>query len=405
MALLAAASGTSLAADYYVVVPVPRHARATDIKVALNAYSLPEGQVGHAYAGFDFSALLQVSGDPSFSAGGVRWAVTGGVLPAGLTLSADGKLSGTPTAAGAADFAVSATYKTKTGEQTYQALITQLNVTLAGATPASVEVGSDYSLSLRDYLSVTGDPAYAADDVTWSLTEGTLPPGLRLGAGGVIAGTSTAVFDSPFSVRATYKGEAGTQTYLIRALPRAARFDASTLSGWAAGLTLPSTNTALNADGTVWTVNARPAGKTANSIAIQTNAKRMPDIGYVEVVTTTTSSWVQMVGATDGKQNGIALDGPGCNRNSTYVASCTSVSGSWAGARIGLKFEKAAGRVTVYRNGVQVFTQTGVSDPIQRLVISDRDSPVSAVSRTFTIFNKPPTWQYAPAGAQPFGMD
>ncbi len=99
-ALLAAASFSAFASDYFVVVPVPsRSATAGNILVTLNGYTLPTGVVGRAYAGFDFNTVLQVLGDPAYSQSSVRWSVASGALPAGLSLSADGKLSGAPTAA------------------------------------------------------------------------------------------------------------------------------------------------------------------------------------------------------------------------------------------------------------------------------------------------------------------
>jgi hypothetical protein len=62
--------------------------------------SLPNGTVGVAYA----ATTLQASGGD----GSYTWSVTGGALPAGLTLSSGGVLSGTPTASGPFTFTVQA---------------------------------------------------------------------------------------------------------------------------------------------------------------------------------------------------------------------------------------------------------------------------------------------------------
>lgn len=61
--------------------------------------SLPGGTVGTAY-----SQALAADGTAPIS-----WSVTSGALPAGLTLSSDGKITGTPTAAGTSTFTVTAT--------------------------------------------------------------------------------------------------------------------------------------------------------------------------------------------------------------------------------------------------------------------------------------------------------
>jgi len=119
-ALIAAASVPALASDYYLVVPVPNRTATTgNIVVTLNAYSLPWASVGSTYAGFDFNTVLQVAGDPNFAPAGVTWSVAGGALPAGLALSRDGKLSGTPTGPGINPVQVKAEYKGKSATQAY----------------------------------------------------------------------------------------------------------------------------------------------------------------------------------------------------------------------------------------------------------------------------------------------
>ncbi|KVP39663.1 putative Ig domain-containing protein [Burkholderia ubonensis] len=184
-ALLAATLTPAVASQYYVVVPVPnRTPSAGNLLVSLNAYNLPQGLVGEVYAGFNFNTVLQVLGDPSFSASNVRWSVVGGALPAGLSLSADGRLSGTPTAAAASNFQVMAAYKTKAGQQTYTVTVNNLVVSLGQATLPDGKQGAAYSYDLKQNLSISGDEAYSGSGVTWSVTSGSLPAGLSLGANG-----------------------------------------------------------------------------------------------------------------------------------------------------------------------------------------------------------------------------
>jgi hypothetical protein len=216
-ALLAVSSMSALASDYFVVVPVPnRSATAGNILVTLNGYSLPTGVIGRAYAGFDFNSVLQVLGDPGYSASSVRWSVVAGALPAGLTLSADGKLTGFPTAAATSSFQVMAAYKTKAGEQAYQVLVSDVSIVLAAdsAMPAGVQ-GAQYSYDLKSRLNVTGDAQYTPAQVSWALASGSLPAGLQLNSNGTITGIPNAEGTFPFTVRAAYLSKTGQANYQV----------------------------------------------------------------------------------------------------------------------------------------------------------------------------------------------
>lgn len=216
-AALLAAAGTASAGSYYVVVPLAGKAQLlAGIRVDLSSYALPVGLVGLAYAPFEFNQVLRVTGDPDFSGRLVSWSIASGALPAGLTLSRDGRLSGTPSAAGTSSFVLRATYKTRTGEQSYQVAVNSLVVALAQAQlPAGVQ-GAPYSFDLKTSLSVAGDSGYTGAGVTWSVSSGSLPAGLALGADGVITGTPSAEnAGTPFTIQAVYKSRAGQQAYQV----------------------------------------------------------------------------------------------------------------------------------------------------------------------------------------------
>ena len=66
---------------------------------AITTTSLSDGEVGTAY-----SQKLEATGDPT-----ITWSVTSGLLPDGLNLSEDGKITGTPTIEGESTFTVTAT--------------------------------------------------------------------------------------------------------------------------------------------------------------------------------------------------------------------------------------------------------------------------------------------------------
>jgi alpha-tubulin suppressor-like RCC1 family protein len=89
--------------------------------VSLTAAQLPSAYLGKPYAAYDFKPLLKVSNEQTPDKVLASWSVTG-TLPAGLALSADGVLSGTPTALTAeagAPFTLVATYRENIGQQAY----------------------------------------------------------------------------------------------------------------------------------------------------------------------------------------------------------------------------------------------------------------------------------------------
>lgn len=88
--------------------------------VSLAAATLPEATVGQTYS-FDFKPLLSVTGDPSYSGPSqAQFLVGSGLLPAGLSLSNSGVLTGTPTAPVSGQiFSVVAEYRGNQSAQSY----------------------------------------------------------------------------------------------------------------------------------------------------------------------------------------------------------------------------------------------------------------------------------------------
>lgn len=127
------------------------------------------------------------------------FAVTAGTLPPGLTLSADGTLSGTPTESNQFDFTITATDSGgQTGSQAYQVFISFPNFSM-GPAPVAGTVGVPYSHTV---IAGGGNPPY-----TWGRFSGMLPPGITM-SGGVLSGTPTAagVFNFALVARDTTTG-------------------------------------------------------------------------------------------------------------------------------------------------------------------------------------------------------
>jgi uncharacterized repeat protein (TIGR03803 family) len=129
------------------------------------------------------------------AAGTVTYAVTAGLLPAGLTLTGN-QISGTPTANGSYTFTLSATDAAGcTTSRAYTWTVACPVLTLAPATFADVSTG----VALTRTLSLGGGPVLP---VTYTATAGALPTGLSI-ASNLITGTPTATGTFSFTISAT----------------------------------------------------------------------------------------------------------------------------------------------------------------------------------------------------------
>ncbi len=168
---------------------------------------LPAGRVGDAYS----TQLTAAGGVPPY-----RWTATG--VPAGLSLSAAGVLSGTPTVAGSFTLNVTVTDSAQGSvSQNFALTIATPPVAITTASLASGTVGAAYAAT----LAATGGQA----PYSWSLAAGALPAGVTLSAGGELRGTPTAPGTFNFTARVTdSRGEQATRalsvTIALPALPR-----------------------------------------------------------------------------------------------------------------------------------------------------------------------------------------
>jgi len=156
--------------------------------------TMATGVVGAAYS----QSLAATGGN-----GVYVWSISAGALPAGLELTPDGTISGTPTVADTSTFTVQVASAGQTAMREMSIRIQNpwLYVDTQGL-PSHV-VGTEYGHTLE---ARGGDGTYA-----WSILDGTLPVGLELSTVGTISGTPTVAGESTFTVHVASGGREATE--------------------------------------------------------------------------------------------------------------------------------------------------------------------------------------------------
>ncbi len=191
--------------------------------VTITTSTLPAGQVGVAY-----STLLVASGGTT----PYSWSLGSGILPAGLSLSTGGTLSGTPTAAGSFTFTVKVTDSTTPTAQTATKSLTF--IAAAANPPVQITTTSVPAGQVSVAYSTTLQATEGTTPYTWSITSGSLPVGLTLSAGGTISGTPTTTGSSSFTVKVTDSGSPATSATASFSITISAGSGYSVLLNWTA---------------------------------------------------------------------------------------------------------------------------------------------------------------------------
>lgn len=380
--LAATLSSSVLASDYYVVVPVKNRVGTQQIQVALATASVPSGIAGSAYTGFDFNQALQVTGDANFSPAGVTWSVTGGALPAGLSLSSGGLLTGAPTTAGTYSFTLTATYKTVGGTQSYSLVVSQqiFSASLTADSSATFgPVGLNTSVTKTFTFRNTGNQTLTGVYATGGTSGFSMPVNLcgTSGAQKSIAVGATCNVSMTFNASApgtypatlkVYSTAAGSPTSLSLSGTAQGTY-ASLTSGSAAmylgsvvqGATAPTSSWSFKNNGNLpmtlsvgglsspFSVSSNTCSSTApgssctitvsmstasaysaNSQAVTISGSDVPLSGYMVNGTVTAASGIYIVDATYGGNRGLTT-----GNRTTYVSglcngltTCTIAAGS-----------------------------------------------------------------------------
>ena len=158
-----------------------------DYKLTIKAVNpkITTKKLADAATGKEYSADLEATGTPP-----ITWSATG--LPAGLSIDASGRISGTPTAYGKFNVKVKAANAGKTASKSLKLNVLSAPVFREEALKDGKE-GSKYT------ATITAD---GTATITYSVSAGTLPGGLTLNPKGKLSGTPTAAGTFTFTVKA-----------------------------------------------------------------------------------------------------------------------------------------------------------------------------------------------------------
>jgi hypothetical protein len=223
--------------------------------LTITTTSLPNGTIGTSYS----QTLTAVGGSGTLS-----WVVRvlSGTLPAGLSLSAQGQITGTPTAGGTFPFQVLVT-DAATNLTATQSLSITITAALTVTTPSPLPngtIGVSYSQTLQ---ATGGTPPYH-----WSATG--LPAGLTLDPNtGILSGIPTAAGASTISVTLTDAAQPqGTAIAQLMLTIGALAISPASLPGGFVGISYSATMTVTgNPTPLTWAVaiGTLPAGLNLNA--------------------------------------------------------------------------------------------------------------------------------------------
>ena len=189
-------SGTPTVVDTFIFIVKASNEAGEDRKTlsitvmpeipVITTTTLPNGMVKTAYN----QQLTHISTS-------AVWSVDSGSMPTGLTLDANGLISGIPTVVGTFTFIVKASNETGENRKGFSLTIKEEPIlpTILTSTLLDGTVGTAYVAT----LTANGDAP-----ITWSIESGSLPPGLTLTSStGEISGTPTVANTFSFVIKAT----------------------------------------------------------------------------------------------------------------------------------------------------------------------------------------------------------
>jgi hypothetical protein len=360
---------------------------------AITTAILPPGIVG-----VDYSLTLAASG--GFGAGTYKFSVSSGALPGGITLSSGGTLSGTPTAIDGSwlnfGFTVQVTSTDAvgdvlTGTWTPVMWIYATPQTIAPTSLPNGVLGAAYPA--QTITSSGGNAGNLGYIYTFSLSSGTLPPGITLstasspgsGGTGTLSGTPTASGTFNFTLQVTSGGDGvptltGTQAYAVTIYTPLAVNPGSASSG-TVGVGYSQAFTAAGAGGAstyTWSVTsgALPPGLTLSAAGVLSGT---PTASSSYAITVQVSSVVPGVGVFTASQVFTVT---------IYSDPPLTISGSLGGGTVGVPYSTALGAAGGY--GPSTYTFSIVSGALPSGITLTAGgtllgTPAAVATSTFTV--------------------
>lgn len=158
-----------------------------------------------AFAGIDYEAWLMAE---NYS-GQIEWSVVSNSLPAGLTLTSEGRIYGVPSATGTNTFTVRLTDENTSVEKELTIVVNPgLEITTGEVLPTGTQ-GEYYEVQLG---AQGGEPPF-----NWTLRSGSapLPDGLALSGSGLISGTLSTNGTFYFQLKVWDSGTPAQETYRV----------------------------------------------------------------------------------------------------------------------------------------------------------------------------------------------
>jgi hypothetical protein len=227
--------------------------------LSIQNQSIPGGTIGQPYTMTLTALSIGNTSQPGTPASAL-WSVQSGSLPAGVSLSSTGLLSGTPTTQGSFTFVVRAQGGGDAVDTETETLTVRQPVVVSSPFQGAAAQKAEVGIPFTGAQTATGGNG----TFTWTLASGSLPAGLTLAPDGTIAGTPTLAGATTFGIKVT-DGEGRTVT-INGSLVVAAKLAIKTLklkpakAGAAYRMTITTTGGVAPA---VWSVRGKlPAGVT-----------------------------------------------------------------------------------------------------------------------------------------------
>lgn len=375
--------------------------------VASNAYTVTVGYpamsittaspLAAGYVNGNYSQSLAATGG-SNNAANYTWSISGGTsLPAGLSLSSAGVISGKPTGAPGTTVFTAQVSDSVSGLSTTKSFSITVNAGVSittGSSLATGYTGSNYSVS----LNASGG---TGTGYIWTVTSGSsLPAGLTLSSAGLLSGQPTAAAANSFNITVTDSAaNTANQTFSLTVNAGVSITSSNTLPKGYQGAAYPgATLTASGGSGTgySWTWapasgSSIPSGLTLSPSGVVAGTPATS--GTFSIVVTVTDSVSNTASATVSLTVEAALaispsTLPSGTVNVAYSQTLSATGGSGTGytwASLG-NTNPALG-LALSAGGVISGTPTVVGSTTITAEVTDSGSHTASVPLTVTVYN------------------